>query len=234
MQLLVAGGSLGRRDRRGGDLAPVTVVARPHERELDGAVVRERGAPRGARAVGSVAFNDPHGETRPRTPLTVVEVDEPRRFAYRWEHDGARDPGPANCSSSSNSTTSVSARVTESGFTRRGFPGGDRAHPRRPREGLERGARATCRRQRGRSERRHRPGVVGALWGQPSVSPRRAPGEWGRVGERPRPHGADLAPGRRPAPGRPRRRTGAAARGPSGRDAGGPARRAAPREWARG
>lgn len=76
-------------------------------------------------SVGSMAFNDPSGEARHRTPLTVVEVDEPRRFAYRWEYDEAEAPGPGNSMlvvfELDDLGESTRVRVTESGFDRRGW-----------------------------------------------------------------------------------------------------------------
>ncbi|MFK4085614.1 SRPBCC domain-containing protein [Kribbella sp. NPDC020789] len=44
-----------------------------------------------AGAVGTITF-DTHGVV----PLTVVEADPPRRFAFRWTHPAGEAAGPAN------------------------------------------------------------------------------------------------------------------------------------------
>ncbi|MFC7622862.1 SRPBCC domain-containing protein [Microlunatus sp. GCM10028923] len=47
-------------------------------------------------AVGSVTFGDPSGPDAKIVPLTVVEADPPRRFAFRWVHDEGVPAGPGN------------------------------------------------------------------------------------------------------------------------------------------
>lgn len=43
-----------------------------------------------AGATGFVSFGDPEGPGAKVVPLTVVEADPPRRFAFRWTHEAGQ------------------------------------------------------------------------------------------------------------------------------------------------
>jgi uncharacterized protein YndB with AHSA1/START domain len=46
-------------------------------------------------SAGTLTWTDDSGE-RKSTPLTVVEADPPRRFAFRWTYDDGVTPGVGN------------------------------------------------------------------------------------------------------------------------------------------
>lgn len=75
-------------------------------------------------ATGAITFGDPAAPDAATVPLTVVEADPPRRFAFRW----AYDEGPATEKNSFLVTFDLAAsgdgtllRFTEVGFRERGW-----------------------------------------------------------------------------------------------------------------
>jgi uncharacterized protein YndB with AHSA1/START domain len=47
-------------------------------------------------ATGAISFGDPASPDAKVEPLTVLEADPPRRFAFRWVYDEGESPTPAN------------------------------------------------------------------------------------------------------------------------------------------
>ncbi|MDP4503946.1 SRPBCC domain-containing protein [Nonomuraea turcica] len=76
-------------------------------------------------ATGFVAFGDTSTPDAKVAPLTVVEADPPRRFAFRWVYDEGQTAAPANSLlvtfELAPSGTGTLLRFTETGFTER-FP----------------------------------------------------------------------------------------------------------------
>jgi uncharacterized protein YndB with AHSA1/START domain len=75
-------------------------------------------------AIGAITFGDPTAPDAAVVPLTVLEADPPRRFAFRW----AYDEGPATETNSFLVTFDIVAsgdgtllRFKETGFRERGW-----------------------------------------------------------------------------------------------------------------
>ena len=75
-------------------------------------------------ATGAISFGDPAAPDAAIVALTVLEADPPRRFAFRWAHDG----GPATETNSFLVTFDLVAaeggtrlRFKETGFRERGW-----------------------------------------------------------------------------------------------------------------
>jgi uncharacterized protein YndB with AHSA1/START domain len=75
-------------------------------------------------AIGAITFGDPTAPDAAIVPLTVLEADPPRRFAFRW----AYDEGPASETNSFLVTFDLVAsgdgtllRFKETGFRERGW-----------------------------------------------------------------------------------------------------------------
>jgi uncharacterized protein YndB with AHSA1/START domain len=75
-------------------------------------------------ATGTIAFGDPSAPDAKVVPLTVLEADPPRRFAFRWVYD----EGPATETNSLLVTFDLIPsgegtvlRFTETGFRERGW-----------------------------------------------------------------------------------------------------------------
>jgi len=78
-----------------------------------------------AGATGHVAFGEPPNAMV--VPLTVVEADPPRRFAFRWAYEQGQVAEPTNSLlvtfDLSESETGTTLRFTETGYRERGWEG---------------------------------------------------------------------------------------------------------------
>lgn len=74
---------------------------------------------------GLISFGDPSGPDATVVPLTVVEADPPRRFAFRWAHAEGDVPAAGNSMLVTfdliPSGTGTLLRFTEVGFRERGW-----------------------------------------------------------------------------------------------------------------
>jgi uncharacterized protein YndB with AHSA1/START domain len=76
-------------------------------------------------ATGSVSFGDPSQPDAKVVPLTIVEADPPRRFAFRWAYEAGQAPTADNSLlvtfDLEPSDTGTRLRFRESGFRERGW-----------------------------------------------------------------------------------------------------------------
>ncbi|TDD65771.1 polyketide cyclase [Jiangella aurantiaca] len=80
-----------------------------------------------AGATGTVTFGDPSAPDAKVQPLTVVEAEPPRRFAFRWAYDENVAAAPGNSLLVTFDLVPSGAgtllRFTESGYRERGWEG---------------------------------------------------------------------------------------------------------------
>ncbi|TQS22292.1 SRPBCC family protein [Microbispora sp. KK1-11] len=78
-------------------------------------------------ATGAVTFGDPASPDAKVEPLTVLEADPPRRFAFRWIYDGGEPSAPGNSLLVTfdlvPSGDGTLLRFEETGFRERGWEG---------------------------------------------------------------------------------------------------------------